>query len=134
VIRQKDVLKAELRKKMKDTWDKYPVVFETKPGGPDYPTYGGSIVTVRFASPLQDIRLSDEENDAIKKSATLMNEAYTRKNQQESPGVPNGSPDSSGIRPTSPQPVSIPAVIAIYALCCCSAGYAFIMMKRNESS
>jgi len=131
---KRDVLKAELRGKMKDIWDKYPVVFETKPGGPGYPTYGGSIVTVRFASPLQDIRLTDEENDVIKKSASLMNEAYSRKNLPESPGAPNGSTDSPGIQPTSPPPVSLPAVIAIYALCCCSAGYAVIRMKRNESS
>jgi hypothetical protein len=34
---QRDVLKAELRGKMKDIWDKYPVVFDTKPGGPGYP-------------------------------------------------------------------------------------------------
>ena len=131
---QRDVLKAELRGKMKDIWDKYPVVFDTRPGGPGYPTYAGSIVTVRFASPLQGIRLTDEENDVIKKSASLMNEAYTRKNQLESPGEPNGSPGSPGIRPTSPQPVSIPAVIALYALCCGSAGFVLTRMKRDDSS
>jgi hypothetical protein len=124
------VLKAGLQGKMKEIWDKYPVVFDTKPGGPGYPTYGGSIVTVRFASPLQGIRLTDEENDVIKKSALLMNEAYTRKNLNESPGT-NDSPDSPGVRPASPQPVSIPAAIAIYALCCSTAGYAIIRMKRD---
>ena len=85
---QGEVLKVGLQGKMKEIWDKYPVVFETKPGGPGYPTYGGSIVTVRFASPLQDIRLTDEENDVIKKSALLMNEAYTRKNLNKSSGTP----------------------------------------------
>ncbi len=129
---QKDVLKAELRGKMKDIWDKYPVVFETKPGGIGYPTYGGSIVTVKFASPLQNIRLTDEENDVIKKSSSIMNEGYTRKKQNESPYAPNVSPDSQGVRPTAPQPASIPAVIAIYALGCYSAGYAVIKMKRDR--
>jgi len=130
---QNEVLKAGLGREMKEIWDKYPVVFETKPGGPGYPTYGGSIVTVKFVSPLQNIRLTAEENDVIKKSASIMNEAYTRKKQQESSYSPYGSLDSQGVRPTAPQPVSIPAVIAIYALCC-SAGYAIIRMKRDGSS
>ncbi|MCK9591637.1 MAG: hypothetical protein M0Q91_06485 [Methanoregula sp.] len=126
---QKDVLKAELRGKMKDIWDEYPVVFETKPGVPGYPTYGGAIVTVKFASPLQNIRLTAEENDVIKKSSSITNEAYTRKKQNESPYAPNSSPDSPGVRPTAPQPASIPALITIYALCCCSAGYAVTSIR-----
>jgi len=129
---QNEILKDGLGREMKEIWDKYPVVFETKPGGPGYPTYGGSIVTVKFASPLQNIRLTAEENDAIKKSASIMNEAYTRKKQQESSYAPNGSLDSPGVRPTTPQPISIPAVIAIYALCC-SAGYTVSKMKRDGS-
>ena len=128
---QKDILKAELQGKMKDIWDKYPVVFDTKPGGPVYPTYGGSIVTVRFASPLRDIRLTDEENDGIKKSASLMNEAYTRKNQQESPGAPNGSPDAPGTGQTTSQPALIPAVLPVFAFCCCAAVHAMIRIKRD---
>lgn len=131
---QNEVLKAGLGREMEEIWNKYPVVFETKPGGPGYPTYGGTIVTVKFASPLQNIRLTAEENDAIKKSASIMNEAYTRKKQQESSYAPNGSLDSQGVRPTAPQPVSIPSVIAIYALCCCSAGYVIIRMKQDGSS
>ena len=128
---QRDVLKAELRGKMKDIWDKYPVVFETKPGGPGYPTYGGSIITVRFASPLKDIRLTDEENDVIKKSASLMNEAYTRKNQQESPGTPHGSLDAPEADQTVSQPAAIPPNLPVFALCCCAAGYALIRIKRD---
>ena len=128
---QKDVLKAELRGKMKDIWEKYPVVFETKPGGSGYPTYGGSIVTVRFASPLQDIRLTGEENEVIKKSASLMNEAYTRKNQKESLGAPNGSQDSPGAGQTVSQPASIPAVLPVFALCCCAAACTMIRIKRD---
>ena len=99
-----------------------------------YPTYGGSIVTVKFASPLQNIRLTAEENDVIKKSSNIMNEAYTRKNHPDSAYAPNGSLDSSGVRPTAPHPASIPAVLVIFALCCCSAGYAVIGMKRERSS
>ncbi len=128
---QKDVLKAGLKGKMQDIWDTYPVVLEIMPGGNDYPTYGGSVVTVKFASPLQNIRLTEEENDVIKKSSTIMNEAYTRKKQIESPNAPDGSPDSPGVRPTAPKPASIPAVLTIFALCCCSAGYEVIMMKRD---
>ena len=131
---KKDVLKAELRGKMQDIWDKYPVVLEIKPGGNDYPTYGGSIVTMKFASPQQNIRLTAEENDVIKKSSSIMNEAYIRKKQNESPYAPNGSPDSPGVRPTAPQPASIPAVLVIVALCCCSVGYAVIRMKQERSS
>jgi hypothetical protein len=131
---QKDVLKADLKGKMQDIWDKYSVVFETKHGGTGYPTYGGSIVTVKFASPLQNIRLTDEENDVIRKSSSIMNEAYTRKKQNELPYAPNGSPDSPGVRPTAPQPVSIPAVLTIFALCCYSTGYAVIRMKQERSS
>ena len=89
---------------MQNIWDKYPVVLKTKPGGPGYPTYGGSIVTVKFASPLQNIRLTAEENDVIKKSSNIMNEAYTRKNHPDSAYAPNGSLDSSGVRPTATSP------------------------------
>ncbi len=131
---QKEALKAELREKMQDLWDKYPVVLKTKPGGPGYPTYGGSIVTVKFASPLQNIRLTAEENDVIQKSSTIMNEAYTRKNHPDSAYAPNGSLDSPGVKPTAPLPASIPAVLPFYALCCCSAGYAVIRIKRDRSS
>jgi hypothetical protein len=87
---------------------------------------------VRFASPLQDIRLTDEENDVIKKSASLMNEAYTRKNQQESPGTPNGSLDSPGAGQTVSQPAAIPAVLPVFACCCCTAAYAMIRTKRDR--
>ena len=128
---QKDVLKAELRGDMKDIWDKYPVVFETKPGGTGYPTYGGSIVTVKFASPLQNIRLTEEENEVIRKSASIMNEAYTREKQQGSLDAPNVSLDSQGVGPTATQPAIIPVELPVYALCCCGAGYAVFKMKRD---
>ena len=131
---QKDVLKAGLKGRMQDIWDTYPVVLEITQGGNDYPTYGGSIVTVKFASPLQNIRLTAEENDVIRKSSSIINEAYSRKKQIESPYLPNSSPDSPGVRPTAPQSASIPAVLTIIALCCYSSGYAVIRMKRERSS
>lgn len=128
---QNEVLKAGLGREMKEIWDRYPIVFETKPGGPGYPTYGGSIVTVKFASPLQNIRLTEEENEVIRKSASIMNEAYTREKQPVSRFAPNGSLDSQRIGPTTAQPAAIPPIIAIYALGCCGA-IAIIQKKRNE--
>jgi hypothetical protein len=131
---QNEVLKAGLGREMEEIWDKYPVVFETKPGGPGYPTYGGSIVTVRFASLIQGIRLTEEENSVIKKSALIMNEAYTRKKQQGSPGPSHDLPDSDKVVPTAPQLAAIPAVLTIFALCCCIAGCTIIRIKREGSS
>lgn len=111
-----EVLKAGLGREMEEIWDKYPVVFETKPGGPGYPTYGGSIVTVRFASPVQGIRLTEEENSVIKKSALIMNEAYARKNQQVSPEPSHALADSDRVGPTAPQPAAIPFTLIIVAM------------------
>lgn len=113
---QNEVLKAGLGMEMEEIWDKYPVVFETKPGGPGYPTYGGSIVTVQFASPVQGIRLTEEENSVIKKSASIMNEAYTRKNQQISPEPSHALADPDRVGPTAPQPAAIPFTLIIVAM------------------
>jgi hypothetical protein len=71
---------------------------------------------VKFASPLQNIRLTAEENEVIKKSASLLNEAYTRKKQQESPGPTHDLPDSDKVGPTAPQPAFIPFTLIIVAL------------------
>jgi hypothetical protein len=86
-----DAQKAEIAVKMQAIWDTYPVVSETAPGGQGYPTYGGSIITMKFAPHLQDVRLTDEENAAIQKSASLMNEAYTKERSAGSAGLQQGA-------------------------------------------
>jgi hypothetical protein len=126
-----EVLKAGLGREMEEIWDKYPVVFETKPGGPGYPTYGGSIVTVRFASPVQGIRLTEVENSVIKKGASIMNEAYARKNQQMSPEPSDALADSDRVRPTAPQSAAIPFTLVIVAMGIIGA-IAICQKRRSE--
>jgi hypothetical protein len=113
---QNAILKAGLGREMEEIWDKYPVVFETKPGGPGYPTYGGSLVTVRFASPVKGIRLTEKENSVIKKSASIMNEAFARINQQMSPEPSPVLADPDRIGPTVPHPAAIPFIHIIVAI------------------
>ncbi|MFA5221787.1 MAG: hypothetical protein WC391_05845 [Methanoregula sp.] len=124
---QKDARKAGLKQDMQDIWDKYPVVFETTPGGPGYPTYGGSIVTARFAPALQNIRLTGDENEVIRKSSAIMNEAYLQKQPPGSPYASTSSPDSPGISPTR-QPVPLSPLLACAAFGC--AGCIGVMRKK----
>jgi hypothetical protein len=111
-----EVLKAGLGREMEEIWDEYPVVFETKPGGPGYPAYGGSIIIVRFASFHPGIRLTEEENSVIKKSESIMNEAYARKNQQVSPEPSHALADSDRVGQTAPQPAANPFTLIIVAM------------------
>lgn len=125
---QKDVLKTELREKMKEIWDKYPVIFEITPGGPDYPAYGGSIFTVKFASSFQNITLTEEENNVIRKSAYILNESDSRKKHLYDPLAASVLSESPRSAPAGHQPVPLSPLTACAAMAC--AGMVCIIQKR----
>jgi hypothetical protein len=87
---------------------------------------------VKFATAHQDVRLTDEENEVIRRSASLMNEAYTRKQQSGSPAAPDVLPDSQPVPPVS-QPVTHSPGFGYAALLCAGiAGLIFRMARENR--
>lgn len=86
---KKDANYAALAAKLNAIWDKYPVVSETKPGSAGYPTYGGSEITLRFASSVTETKLAGDENAAIRESAAIMNEAYQKSHPTQPAPLPS---------------------------------------------
>jgi len=75
---QKETRKTGLAARLNAIWDKYPVVYETKPGSAGYPTYGGTETVIRFAPSVTSTKLTDDENAAIRESAAIMKEAFLK--------------------------------------------------------
>jgi hypothetical protein len=67
--------KIEIRNRLSDIWKKYPVISETKKGDAGYPSYGGTITTITFASQVLDARLTDEENEFLRQTESVINSA-----------------------------------------------------------
>ncbi|OPY37115.1 MAG: hypothetical protein A4E35_01579 [Methanoregula sp. PtaU1.Bin051] len=125
----REELKARVKGNMNAIRDKYPVVSETSPGGPGYPTYGGSFITVKFAPSLGNVRLTQEENDAIAECSSILNEAYAKRMSSGSPDMGNISPDSRASTMTMARPAPIPVVIPVTAFCLCAGGIAGIFRR-----
>lgn len=85
---QKEEKKAGLKARLNAIWDKYPVVSETKPGVAGYPTYGGSVITIRFAPSVTSTRLTDDENAAIRESAAIMKKVYLKSHPTQPAPLP----------------------------------------------
>lgn len=117
-----DLQKAELAVKMQAIWDTYPVVFETVPGGQGYPAYGGSVTTMKFAPQLQDVHLTDEENAVIRKSESLMNEAYTKERSAGSAWLQQTAPASQQTGISAGFPCAAPACAFAVAILIIRAG------------
>jgi len=79
---------AGLVARLNAIWTKYPVVSETRPGSTGYPTYGGSEITIRFAPSVTSMRLTDDENAAIRESAAIMNEVYVKSHPTQPAPLP----------------------------------------------
>jgi len=71
--------KTSMKANLTNLWKKYPVIYETKKGGSGYPTYGGTITTIRFAPDIKGPHLTDQENLVLNNTQTMLNEAYTQK-------------------------------------------------------
>ena len=84
---ENEARKMEFTEKMLRIWDTYPVVSEFSRGESGFPTYGGFVVTLRFAPNLQNVRLTEEENAVIRESEALLKEAYLRQQQSGSLGL-----------------------------------------------
>jgi hypothetical protein len=84
--------KAEIRNNLSALWKKYPVISETRKGDAGYPSYGGTITTIKFAPQVRNIQLTDQENKFLEKTESLMNTASGQK--QENSVIPMwiGSP------------------------------------------
>ena len=68
--------KAEIKKNLNSLWEKYPVISDTTKGGSGYPSYGGTIISMKFAPELKSIRLSEEENKLLERCQYLLKESY----------------------------------------------------------
>jgi len=64
---------AKIRNNLSSLWKKYPVIYETRKGDAGYPSYGGTITTIKFAPQMQNTRLTDEENKFLKQTESVMN-------------------------------------------------------------
>ena len=75
-------IKTEIRKNLNALWKKYPVISETRKGDAGYPSYGGTITTIKFASQARN-KLTDQENQFLGQTESLMKDAY-QQNQANS--------------------------------------------------
>ncbi|MFZ1128929.1 hypothetical protein [Methanoregula sp.] len=71
--------KTSMKASLTNLWKKYPVIYDTKKGGSGYPTYGGTITTIRFAPAIKGPYLTDQENLVLNNTQTMMNEIYSQK-------------------------------------------------------
>ncbi|MFA5269600.1 MAG: hypothetical protein WC379_16670 [Methanoregula sp.] len=67
--------KTEIGDKLYALWKKYPVISETKKGDAGYPSYGGTITTITFAPQVRDARLTEEENEFLMQTESVINSA-----------------------------------------------------------
>lgn len=75
----KDTLE-NLKQSLQDIWKKYPVVSQTQKGGSGYPTYGGTVTKVQFASTVRSTSLTEQENKTLETVQLVLREAYYKKN------------------------------------------------------
>lgn len=68
--------KEKIKKGLNSIWDNYPVISETSKGDSGYPSYGGTITTLKLSPELKRVRLSDEENTLLERSQYLLKESY----------------------------------------------------------
>jgi hypothetical protein len=71
--------KSALKNDLKAIWDKYPVISETVKGNSGYPSYGGTITTMKFSPSVKSARLSDDENKFLEKIQSLMKKSYDQR-------------------------------------------------------
>lgn len=67
--------KADIRNNVSALWKKYPVISETRKGDAGYPSYGGTVTTIKFAPQVRNTRLTDQENKFLEKTELLINSA-----------------------------------------------------------
>ncbi|MGB7787990.1 hypothetical protein [Methanoregula sp.] len=107
--------KAELTRELKALWDKYPVISETSNGDLGYPSYGGTITTMKFSPLVKGARLSDEENKLLETIQSLMKKSYEQKLADTVSPMWAGSPSHANIsywaayKESFPQPNTVAA-------------------------
>src|SRR5208337_3806479 len=89
--------KTSMKANLTKLWKKYPVIYETKKGGSGYPTYGGTITTIRFASDVKRANLSEQENQVLKNTQIMMNETYMQKQANTIRPMWAGTPSHANI-------------------------------------
>lgn len=88
---------AALKKDLNVLWDKYPVISETSKGDLGYPSYGGTITTMKFSPSVKSARLSDEENKLLEKIQSLMKKSYDQNQANAVTPKWAGSPSHANI-------------------------------------
>ena len=61
---------TEITANLTAIWQKYPVTSVTKKGDKGYPSYGGTITTVKFAPQVGNVHLTDQENQFLEKTGS----------------------------------------------------------------
>ncbi|MDD1702517.1 MAG: hypothetical protein LUQ31_06020 [Methanoregula sp.] len=107
--------KSSMKANLTILWRKYPVIYETKKGGSGYPTYGGTITTIKFTSGIAGTHLTGQENKGLENTQTMMKEAYTQSQANTIQPMWAGSPSHSNIsywaayKEAFPQPETVSA-------------------------
>ena len=89
--------KTSTKANLATLWKKYPVIYDTKKGEAGYPSYGGTITTIRFAPGITGPRLTDQENLVLNSTQTMLNEAYTQKQADSIKPMWAGTPSHANI-------------------------------------
>jgi hypothetical protein len=98
--------KNQLKTKLNGLWEKYPVAFVSSPGSSGYPTYGGSIITIRFKNESNGAKLTDAENNILEQVQILINYDYQRSHNLTT-SDPSSYPGRIPFTYPTPLPVSI---------------------------
>ena len=101
-------VKTEIRKNLNILWKKYPVVYETRKGDAEYPSYGGTITTIKFAPQVRNNVLTDKENKILDATQLLVKDAYDQKQANLVTPLWVGSPSHQRISYVAAQKESFP--------------------------
>jgi len=89
--------KTALKKDLDALWKKYSVISETSKGDLGYPSYGGTITTMKFSPSVKSTRLSDEENELLEKIQSLLKKSYDQNQANTVTPKWSGSPSHARI-------------------------------------
>jgi len=89
--------KTKLKMDLTALWNKYPVISEISKGDAGYPTYGGTITTMKFSPSVKSDRLSDDENKFLENLQSLMRISYEVKRAHAITPMWSGSPSHQRI-------------------------------------
>ncbi len=101
-------VRNEVRKNLNTIWKNYPVIYETRKGDPGYPSYGGTITTIKFAPQARNNVLTDKENKILDETQLLIKEAYEQNQENSITPLWIGSPSHQRISYVAAQKESFP--------------------------